>query len=105
MRRLFVEHDDHVDRLQRREDLGALRFGVDRTSLALVEPHRPIRIDAHDQRVAERLRLLEVPDVAGVQQIEDAVREDDPVSCPAERLGHAADLVSRDDRHGLRTSP
>ena len=35
------------------------------------------RVDADDQRVAERARLLQVADVAGMQQVEDAVGEDD----------------------------
>ena len=54
MRVVFVEHDDRVHARERREHLGALGFGVDRTRRSLVGANRTIGVDADDQRVASR---------------------------------------------------
>ena len=41
----------------------------------LVGAHRPVGVDADDERVAQRAGRLQVPDVSGVQQVVDAVGE------------------------------
>ena len=58
----------------------------------LVPPHRCVGVEPENQRVAERPRTCEVADVAGVQQIEHAVGEDDGLAGGAESL---------DEGHGL----
>ena len=93
VRRLLVEDDDGVHARERGEDLRALGFGRDRTVRPLDGPDRSIRVHADDERVAERARLLEVADVAGVQQVEDAVGEDDrlPAARPSTRRRASCD--------------
>jgi hypothetical protein len=100
MRRLFVEDDHHVDRLERGEDFGAFTLGVDRAALAFVRSNRAIRVDADDQHIAESPRASQIPDVAGMKEVEDAVRKDHLAAAPAEAFGDRADSVSSDDRHG-----
>jgi len=46
-----------------------------------VRADRAIGIDRHDQRVAKGARLLQVPNVAWMHEIEDAVgKDDDPAT-------------------------
>ena len=90
--------DDAVDARERRENFGALGLRRDRPARSLVGAHRSIGVDADDQRVAERPRLLQIADMAGVQQIEDAVGEHDR-SCrpqPRSALDDAAERASGD---------
>ena len=82
-RRLVVEDRDGVDAGERREDLGALGLRRDGPGRALVRAHGSIGVDADDERVARARARLQVANVAGMQQIEDAVREDDRLACPA----------------------
>ena len=84
MRRVFVEDHDRVDACQRAQHFGALSLGVDRPIVPFVQrPGRPVGVDGDDQRVAELARLLQIAHVARVQQIEDAVGEDDLLAAPA----------------------
>ena len=53
------------------------RLGRDRPRRSLVRTDRAIRVHADDQRVAKAARLLQIAQVADVQQIEDTVGEDD----------------------------
>ena len=76
-RGVVVEDRNGVDAGERREDLGALVLGVDRPLGALVAAHRRVGIESNDQQVAVRPRGLQVADVAGMQQVEHAVREHD----------------------------
>ena len=85
VRRVLVEDDD-----ARRRAASAARIsarsasGVIGPIRTLVRPHRSIRVDADDERVAEAARVLQVANVPGMQEVEDAVGEDD-ASCPAAR--------------------
>ncbi len=74
--RVLVENDRRVDARERGEDLGAFVLGRDRPPLALVRAHRSIGVDADDERVTEGACLPQVADVAGMEEIEDAVGED-----------------------------
>jgi len=58
------------------QDLSALRFGHHRAAFALDPAHALIRVQRHHQLATERLGAAQVADVANVQQIEAAVRQD-----------------------------
>ncbi len=93
--RVFLEDDDTVDAAERRNHPRARLLGDDRSIGALAEAaRRRIAVDAHDERGAEVACALEHFDVAGVDEVEDAVREDDRCRCvraPCDRLGQRPD--------------
>ena len=87
-RRVLLEQDDTIDGGERCDQAGALRLGDDRPIRSLPQPARGgIGIHTHDQGVAFPARRLEQRDVPGVQQIEDAVREDDRALGPSPGRG------------------
>ena len=78
VRRVFVEDHDGVDARERREHFGALGLAIDRPIRALLErARRSIGVDGDDQRIAQAPRLAQIAHVAGMQEIEHAVGEDD----------------------------
>ena len=85
--RVLVEDHDRVDAGERGQHFGALVLPVDRAGRSLVAADGRVGVEPDDQDVAERARGLQVADVAGMQQIEDAVGEDDPAAfgCAAPR--------------------
>ena len=56
-RRVLIEYDDKVDRLQRRQHLGARMGLLHRSPLALQSPHGRIAVEADDEAVALGARL------------------------------------------------
>jgi hypothetical protein len=94
VRRLLIENGDGVHACECGENFGTLGFRSDRPIRSLDRSDGAIGVDADNQRVAERPRVLQVTDMAGVQQVEDAVGEDDGfASCPSsahefDGLGH-----------------
>ena len=77
-RRVGVERHDEVDARKCREHRHPVVQRVERAIVALAEaPDRRVGVDGDDERCAERLRLLEIRDVAAMQQIEHAVGEDE----------------------------
>ena len=77
MRRVLVEHDDRVPALEGQEDFGALVLGLERTSGFFDGAHRPIGVDADDEQSSQPSRVLEIPDVAGMEEVEHTVGEYD----------------------------
>ena len=77
---VLVEDDRCVHHADRCDDLRALPFGIDRAIGALVGAHRSIGVDAHDEHVPLRTRGPQVAHVPRMQQIVDAVGEDDPAA-------------------------
>src|SRR5207249_3601641 len=75
--RVVVEYDDVVDVAERRQELGALCGRHQRTPRALQARHRGVRVDADEEHVAEPPGGAKVAEVADVQEVETAVREDD----------------------------
>ena len=62
-------------------------FGIDRPIGRLAERfHRSIAVDADDQQIAKRARVAKIADVAGMKDVEDAVREDDRLAVSARAL-------------------
>jgi hypothetical protein len=74
---VLVEHDNRIHALERQEDFGALAFGIERTSGFFDGPYRPIGVDADDKQSSEPSRVLEIPDMAGMEEVEHAVGEYD----------------------------
>jgi hypothetical protein len=74
---VFVEGDDVVDGLEAGEDGHAIVERVHRAGGAFEFAHRIVAVHADDQDVALLARKFEVLDVAGVEDVEDAVGEDD----------------------------
>jgi len=103
VRRFFVEHDHTVHGTQRLQNLRALRLRRDRPIRPLVDPHRPIGVDADEQRIPKAARLTEVPDMAGMEQIENAIRENDGVSGRAAIRNEANGLIERHASVLMRT--
>src|SRR6185436_16596850 len=79
-------------------DFSPLSLGVDRPARAFVCPHGPIGVHPHDQRVAESARRLKVAHVTGMEQVVDAVGEDN-------RLAGGAQLFDEELRFGERRGP
>src|SRR5882672_5729364 len=77
-RRVFLENDDEIDRLQRRQHFGARALVLNRTPLALQPFHRRIAVQSDHQPVTGATRRGQYLDVAGMQNIETAVGETDP---------------------------
>jgi hypothetical protein len=100
--RVFVEHDDGVDARERFENLDTLHLRRDRTAFALVGSRRSVGIQADDQEVAERTRLLQVTQVSGMEQVEHAVREHDCFSSIARPRHEGHGLL---ERHAEPTQP
>src|SRR5580700_5483554 len=79
----LVENNDVVDCGQRCDDRCAGSFGHHRAAGAFALLGAGIGVEGYDEDVAFGLRALEIADVADVEQIEDAIREDDfPVGAP-----------------------
>ena len=74
-RGVFVEEGDGIDRLESQRHLGSLGLGEQRTVGSLRPPHTRIGVQRQDEDVAEGARLLQQPDVAGMQQVIAAVGE------------------------------
>ena len=96
------ENNDRVDRCQRGQHFGALALGRDRPRRTLVAAHLGVGVHPHYQRVAERAGRFEISNVPGMEQIENAVGEDDRLS----RLAQLRDELngSRPRQHAALTS-
>ena len=95
-RRVVVERHDEVDGAERGEHGHPVLEHVERALLALAEAsHRGVGVDGDDQRGAEPARLLEIRDVAAMQDIEHAVGEHERTrqrGDARERIGGRRDL-------------
>ncbi len=87
LRRSVVKGEDTVHAAQFAQDGCAVFQGVHRAVWAFAErPNTLVRIESHDQEVAQGPRLPEVVHVAGVKDIEHAIRKDELPAFP-QRLG------------------
>ncbi len=100
VRCLLVEDGHGVHALQGGEDLGTFVLGRDGAFGSLVPADRAVRIDRDDEQVAERARLLQVADVARMEQVEDPVGEDDALAAGAGACREVRGGGSLEDRHG-----
>ncbi len=72
----LVENHNRVHGFERGEDFGTLAFRQDWTAGAFQLANAGVTVETDNQRVSESAGLLEAADVAGMQQIEAAVGED-----------------------------
>ena len=101
VRCVFIEDHDHIDGRQRGQDLGSLRFAIDRAIGRLRERlHRSIAVDADNQQIAERPGVAKIADMTRMQDIEHTVGEnhDAPDSLACRQL---ARFGARQDSVGL----
>src|SRR5438034_9290575 len=82
-----------VDVAERRQELGALCGRHQRTPRALQARHRGVRVDADEEHVAEPPGGAKVAEVADVQEVETAVREDDASALGPEPRGEGGRFV------------
>lgn len=73
---VLVEYDDPVDAPKGSQDLRAFLLWCNWPRRAFDGSNRSIRIQTDHQRVAFTPRLLEIPDMTWMQEIEHAVGED-----------------------------
>ena len=57
-------------------------------------PYRPVRVHPDNQRVTESARFLKIADVTRMQQIEDAIGEDDRLAGVAQRPGKSSGVFT-----------
>lgn len=57
--------------------LSALSLGHDGATWTFIPAYRCVRVDAYNQYVTEGARLLQIADVADVEQVEGAIGKDD----------------------------
>jgi hypothetical protein len=81
MRRLVLEDDNGLDRLERGNELSSIGGRHDRPFRPLVRLNGPVGVDADDKGVALCLGGGQITDVSGVKEIKDAIREDDAPAC------------------------
>jgi hypothetical protein len=74
-RRRLIENRDVVDGRKRGENFGAIVLRHERASGTFVATNAAIAVDCDHEQVAQRARFRQTPDVARMQEIEAAVRE------------------------------
>lgn len=93
-----LRKDDHcIDRGQRSDNLGALAFRNDWTSVSFESAHRGIGIDRNDQFAPECLGCSQIADVSDVQEIERAVCQDDALATTAPLVDSKQEFIARED--------
>jgi hypothetical protein len=103
-RRQVIEDHDGVHALKSREDFRTFAFRDDGTAFALQLPHTGVTVEADDECVSQLARQLQAANVAGMQQVKTAVREDDAaaVAFLAAKLQNR--FLQREDRRFQRVS-
>ena len=99
LRRVLVEDHGGIDGRERGNHFGALVFRIDRPRRPLVRTNRSIGIDADDQRIAEGAGSVQIADVTRMEQIEDAVGEDDRLSLASKIADERLCVREREDGH------
>jgi hypothetical protein len=97
VRRVFVKDDSSIHDAKAGEELRAFSLSVHRSAGALVSTNRSVRIDSDDESIAFLARSGDIPDVAGVKQIEDAVGKHNLSTVPALRRNGFGRLSSVHD--------
>lgn len=101
-RRILIEHHDNVDHLERGQHVASLGGTSDRTFRTFESPNGFVSIHTNDERITLATRAEQNVDVAGMQQIEDAVRERDSACrmlSPRPCAVPIHDFVERIERH------
>ncbi len=102
-RRVIVKDDDGVHTREAGQYFGPLTLRRDGAIGALLEAsYGCVRVDPHDQNAAEVSRVLEIAEMADVQQVEDTVRKDDHLAGSAFPFDERRGVFHGEDRHDLR---
>ena len=75
MRSVLVKDDDGIDAVERRENLGALALGSHRPAAAFDRTNGAIGIQPDNEHLTQGAGLPQIPEVAGMKEIEDPVRK------------------------------
>jgi hypothetical protein len=70
-----MENGEVVDASEGGEDLGAVLLTIHRAGGTFQRADAGVAIHRDEERIAERARLLQVADVADMEEIEAAIRE------------------------------
>ena len=90
-----VEDDDVVHGAERGHDAGAVLLAIDGAGWAFQFADGAVGIQRDGECVAEGASALEVIDVAGVEEIEAAVGQDEAATLGVEASGFASEIVER----------
>jgi hypothetical protein len=93
-----IKKNHSIHRLQRGQHIGSLRLTADGTALALESFYRCIGVHSHNQGIAESARLGKDINMAGMQEIEYSVGEDDLAllaRAPCHKIGELRNFSRR----------
>src|SRR3954447_12914828 len=100
-RRVLAEDCHGVDAGERAQQRHAILLAHDGPVRPLEAPDRRVGVQADDEAVPERPRLLEDADVAGVDEVEAAAGGDDGAALRADARRERERLLTRRGRRGL----
>jgi hypothetical protein len=80
-----VKEDDEIHAFQRSEHFGAVELAIDWARGAFERADARVAVHCNDKCVAKRTSLLQVTDVADMQDVEAAVRKNERLSAFAKR--------------------
>ena len=104
MRGVFVEDHDGVHTIEGIENLGAFALGGDGPATAFNRTNRAIGIQPDDQHIAEGPCLSQIPEMTGMKEIENAVREYHRAILMAAAVHECARRGSAQSRHVIRVA-
>lgn len=93
----FLKNHHAVHGGERGDEFGASAFVQDWPAGPLQLPRARIRIDGNNQDVAFAPRGFQIADVSHMQEIENAVGEDDGLAVGAGAVNHSAEHIRRHD--------
>jgi len=76
----LIKNSDKVHAGERGENISPLLLGKDGSSFAFELPDGRVAVEGHDQDVALFFGSLQIPDMAGMDQVEAAVGQDDDLA-------------------------
>ena len=94
-RRDIVKDRNVINRSQRRQNLRAFVLIHQRPALALQFPHRCVAVDGHEQHIAQRPRLFQIADMTDMQNVENAVSENQLLARGAQTLAFEQESIER----------
>ena len=95
-RRRLIKDCHVINATERRHHFGAFVLIQDWTLLAFQLAHRTVAVERDYQRVSELARRLKVFYMPWMNQIETAVSENHPATCPPQTLTFYSQLVKRE---------
>ena len=75
--RVLVENHDGINAFERGKQFRAFTFRRDRAAWSFVPADGRVAVQSDDQQISKASGALEIPDVAGMKKVEDAVGKND----------------------------